>query len=363
MTDYEIVLLRRSCHTVLPGHRAQDAAAEFAALASYCTEHQIDHDVYGDSVFTQNFEQKIAELMGLDAGAFMVTGTLAQSLALRLACSARSNPLVGLHSSAHILVHENSNYQLLDHFKVIQLGEPLRTWRVSDLQRLPDRLAAVLLELPMRELGGQLPSWDELQDIKAYCKKQKIHLHLDGARLWEAQAAYRRSFAEIVSGFDSVYVSFYKGIGGLAGAMLLGRADFIARAKVWAHRQGGRVFRYSPYVISAAMHLEARLAALPACLARTLQVAGLIAQFPRLQINPATPHCNMFHLYLPVSAQRALEIRNEIARDHGVWLFQRASNAALPNQCMVEWTIGDNLLELSDTQVLAALGMLDLKLT
>ncbi|MBK6600293.1 MAG: hypothetical protein IPG28_01725 [Betaproteobacteria bacterium] len=51
-----------------------------------------------------------------------------------------------------------------------------------------------------------------------------IHLHLDGARLWEAREAYApRTHAEIAALFDSVYVSFYKGVGALAGAMLLGR--------------------------------------------------------------------------------------------------------------------------------------------
>jgi len=357
MTEQEITLLRRSCHTTLVGHRAMDAADDFAAMSAYCTKHRIGHDTYGEGDFIRDFEQKIASLMGMEAAAFCITGTLAQSVALRLACMERGGAPVGLHPSAHILKHENSNYQLLDQFKVVQFGDPFRTWQVNDLKRMQDKLGAVLLELPMREIGGQLPGWDELEQIKAYCLQQQIHLHLDGARLWEAQAAYGRSFQEIVSGFDSVYVSFYKGIGGLGGAMLLGSNDFVARAKIWMHRQGGRVYNYSPFVISAAMQLDQRLAALPACLKRTKELAELLKQFPRMQVNPATPQCNLFHLYLPVDAAHALEIRNQIAKQHGIWLFNRASNAALPNQSMVEWYVGDNMLSMTDDPVRAALTL------
>jgi threonine aldolase len=64
---------------------------------------------------------------------------------------------------------------------------------------------------------------------------------MDGARLWEAQPAFRRTFAEICDLFDSLYLSFYKGIGAAVGAMLCGTADFIERAAVWRVRYGGRM--------------------------------------------------------------------------------------------------------------------------
>jgi len=359
MTEQDITTLRRNCHIVLPGHHQPSAADEFAALSAWCAQHDIDYDVYGESAFTQSFETKIAGLLGFEAAAFCITGTMAQSVALRLACLERGSRLVGLHPSAHILKHENSNYQLLNSFDVIQFGDPNRTWQASDLDRLHDKLGAVLLELPMREIGGQLPSWDELEDIKTTCRQKQIHLHLDGARLWEAQAAYDRPFADITAGMDSAYVSFYKGLGGLGGAMVLGSAELVSQAKVWLHRQGGRVFRSAPYVISAAMQFDQRLAAMPGYLTRTRQLAELIKAFPLMQINPATPQCNLFHLYFPVSAAVLLDIRNQIAQQHGIWLFNRSSNAPLPNQSYIEWYVGDNMLALSDEQVVNALTLLD----
>lgn len=356
MTDHELDVLRQRCHTFFPGHRQLDPASEFAAMAAYCRHHQISHDTYGEGTLLSEFEQKIATLLGMESAVFCITGTLAQSVALRLACLDRNNSIVGLHASAHVLKHENSNHQLLDQFKTVQIGQAQRIWTAEDLSSVADRLGAVLLELPMRELGGQLPSWEQLQQIKQQCQQRNSHLHLDGARLWEAQAAYGRPFAEITSGFDSVYVSFYKGIGALGGAMLLGSAEFIARARVWMQRQGGNVIHRSPYVISAAMQFEQRLAAMPAYLARARQVADLLKQFPRMQLNPTAPQCNLFHVYFPVSVARAIELRNQIASEQGIWLFNRASHAALPEQCTVEWYVGDNVLGLSDEQITAGLA-------
>ena len=51
---------------------------------------------------------------------------------------------------------------------------------------------------------------------------------MDGARLWEAMSGFGKDPHEVAMGFDSVYVSFYKGIGGLGGAMLLGGVNFLS---------------------------------------------------------------------------------------------------------------------------------------
>jgi hypothetical protein len=64
----------------------------------------------------------------------------------------------------------------------------------------------------------------------------------------------------------------------------------------------------------------------------------------------------MLHLHLPVSRERALAIRDDIAREHGAWLFGRASHAALPESSVVELYVGDNLLTMNDETVRAVLS-------
>ncbi|MFL6674216.1 MAG: threonine aldolase family protein [Massilia sp.] len=352
MTDNE--LLAR-CHTILPGHRARPPAEIFAAMGAWCEANGIEHDVYGSGATIEQFEQKVAQLLGFEAAVFCISGTMTQVTALRLACTDRGSALVALHPTSHIIVHERSNYQLLGHFNALQAGDRHRPWTAADLAAIPDRLGAVAMEIPMREIGGQVPSWDELEAIKAHCRSRGAHLHMDGARLWEAAAGYGKSAAEIARGFDSVYVSLYKGIGGLGGALLAGSLDFVERAAEWFRRQGGNVIHRSPYVVAAAMQFDERIAAMPAYFERTRFLYEALRAYQQIKVNPARPQANMLHLHLPVSRERALEIRKRLAEEHGIWIFNRINHAALPDTSMFELYVGDNLLNLPDEQVHLAL--------
>ncbi len=354
MTDQE---LQRRCHTVFPGHRARTPAETYAAMAAWCEATGVEHDVYGSGALLQEFEAKIARLLGFEAAVFCISGTMAQVTALRLACQDRGRELVALHPTSHIFVHERSNYQLLGHFKALQAGDRNKPWAVADLAAIPDRLGAVGMELPLREIGGQLSPWDELDAIKAHVRARGTHLHMDGARLWEAAAGYGKPLHEVAAGFDSAYVSLYKGVGGLGGAMLAGTREFVDRAAEWFRRQGGNVIHRSPYVVAAAMQFDERLAAMPAYLERTRFLYQALAAHPLIKVNPAAPQVNMLHLHLPVSPERALAIRRTLAEEHGVWMFNRIASSVLPETSSFELYIGDNLLGLPDERARDALDL------
>lgn len=344
--------LKQRCHTHLPGNREDTPAEHFAKMAKWCEEHDVTHDVYGDGDTIQAFEQKVAELLGFEAGLFVVTGTMTQPTVLDLVGRKKRNPVVAMHPSSHICVHEKQNYQLQERFKILPLGNPYQTWKLDDLQAWPDEIAAVLYELPMREIGGQLPEWDDLEAIKAYCGEQDIHLHMDGARLWETAAYYQKEYRDIAQGFDTAYVSLYKGIGGLGGSMLLGSKDFITEASVWMKRQGGNLYHRTPYIVSAAMQFDKRLAQMAKLFERTQQVYQILEEYPQLTPNPTQPQANMFHLILPCSQSKALELQRYFALEQGLW-FGNPQVTAHPNQSVVEWYVGDNLLDLEDNQLRA----------
>ena len=158
MKNSEINELRQRCTWSLAGHFQPTPAEGFAAMAEWCERNNVIHDTYGEGEVIQEFERKIAKLLGMEKGLFCITGTMAQVTALRIACNSSQQRLVALHPSSHILKHERSNSQLLNHFQALQLGEPFRPWSAEDLRAMPEPFAAVLYELPMREIGGQLPS-------------------------------------------------------------------------------------------------------------------------------------------------------------------------------------------------------------
>ena len=105
------------------------------------------------------------------------------------------------------------------------------------------------------------------------------------------------------------------------------------------------------------MGFDARLAAMPACFERTRFLYRALAEHPIIRVNPAAPQANMLHLHLPVSPERALEIRSVLAEEHGIWMFNRIASAALPGTSSFELYVGDNLLNTPDDRVREALAL------
>ncbi len=144
------------------------------------------------------------------------------------------------------------------------MGERHRLLTRQDLDDVAEPAAAVLWELPQRDLGGQLPEWDELVDQVDSARDRGAAAHLDGARLWEAAAGYGRRPGEIAALFDTAYVSFYKGIGALPGCCVVGPEDVVAQVRDWRQRLGGTLFAMWPAAASALHALPDRLAEMPA---------------------------------------------------------------------------------------------------
>ncbi|GEA60996.1 threonine aldolase family protein [Vibrio comitans] len=352
--------LRADCSLIISGHQTPTPAELFSQMAAWCADNDIEHDVYGEGDLIQQFEAKIAKLLGYQAGLFVMTGTLTQPTVLDLVCRQKRNKLVGMHETSHILRHENQNYQLQQRFNILNLGNRYRPWTVEDLASCPDELSAVLYELPMREIGGQLLPWEELQTIKTYCKDNHIHLHMDGARLWESAAFYNKPYHEIAAGFDTTYVSLYKGLGGLGGSILLGDESFIALARKWMQRQGGNVYHRTPYVVSAAMQFDQRLEQMPLLYERTKALYSLISKYPSFTLNPVKPQANMLHLILPFDYETAVKLRDQLAQEQGIWLGNPQVTGN-PLQSMIEWYVGDTLLHLEDAQLVAIFEWLSSK--
>lgn len=133
-----------------------------------------------------------------------------------------------------------------------------------------------MVELPLRRAGYRVPAWDELSGLAADTHARGAAFHLDGARLWETVLGYGRTLAEIGALADSVSVSFYKGLGGLAGAVLTGDAQTVAAARTWIARAGATLAQMAPYVASAREGLRSELPRMPEYYARASNLSALL---------------------------------------------------------------------------------------
>ena len=235
----------------------------------------------------EQVEAELVERFGVGAAAFFPSGTMAQQCALRVWCDRAGTTRVAIPDLSHLLVHESDGPRLLHGFRFEHLTTGRRTATAADLAAIPGRLAAVMVELPLRDAGCLLPEWDDLVALSAAARERGAAFHVDGARVWESQPFYDRSYAEIAAVADTMYVSFYKGLGGIAGAALLGPEDVVAEARLWRQRMGGTLFHVTAEAVSAL----AGLRDLPSFADHLAWARALGAELPgaRHHAAPGTP--------------------------------------------------------------------------
>lgn len=341
--------IQDQCTNILPGHGPKQSMKDiFLALAGGL-EGDEDLDVYGSGSYIATFEAEIAELFGKEAAVFMPSGIMPQQIALRIWAEKRHNFTVAMHPTAHLEEAEHLGYQFLHGIKRLQFGSPEllrdRMLTVKDFEALGKEPGAILLELPYRPLGGQLPPWEELLAIQAWAKAREVPFHLDGARLWQCRPFYQKEYSEICALFDSVYVSFYKDLGGLCGCMLMGSALFIKEARMWQKRHGGTLRTQGPFVVSAKLGLKRVLPQINDWVRRAQEIAAILSKFERVFINPNPPHVNIFQLYLQGEPERLTNRHLELAKETGTFLFRSLNPTVVPGLAMTEIHCWENSMK------------------
>jgi threonine aldolase len=339
MTRYSAI--RETCLHHITGHRPMTMADQLAAIGEQAKQFT-GPDVYGTGELIESFEVEVAEMLGKEAAVFLPSGTMAQCIALRIWADRASSSQIAFHGTSHLQIHEQNAYHELYGLEAELIGDPRRVVSLADLQALEREPAAVLLELPMREIGGQLPSWEELDGQSQWARQQGIALHMDGARLWQCPPHYGRSLTEITALFDSVYVSFYKDIGGIAGSVLAGSVDFIDQAKMLIRRAGGNLYSLFPYVLAARAGMQRNLATLPDAVADAAWLAERFNDIQGLKTRPHLPPTNLFHLYMKGDPQSLITRACQWSEQHKVFLLP-VPRAIADDYSVIEFSVGQAL--------------------
>jgi threonine aldolase len=344
--------LRRACDRALTGHGPQTAAA---LLATIPPDTRLDR--YGDGGVVAELEAEIATLLGRPAAAYLPSGIMAQQAALRVHADRRGRRTVVFHPQSHLDVHEGRPLERLQGLVGRPAGDRDRLLLRADLDAVAESPAALVVELPQRDLGGQLPPWEDLVAQTAWARDRGAAAHLDGARLWEASAGYARSPADIAGLFDTAYVSFYKGIGALAGCCLAGPADVVAEVREWRRRMGGTLFGLWPGAASALSCLRRRLPLMPAYLQRAREIAEAVHDLPGVTVVPDPPQTPMLHLLLRTDADRFTAAVRSLA-ETGLWTWERPMPTGDPGVVRVELSVGDATMALAVAEIREAVATL-----
>jgi threonine aldolase len=347
--------VRWQCERWLASQRPQ-TVPELLRAAADSVPAETEPDRYGEGAVVEEFEARFAEILGMESAVLLPSGTMAQQIALRIHCEHRGLDTVAFHPTCHLELHEHAGYAHLHGLKAELIGHRDRLIELADLEAVRVALGAVLLELPQREIGGQLPEWQDLAAQADWVRAQGAALHLDGARIWESAPFYERSPAEIAGLFDTVYVSLYKGLGGWAGSILAGSEEFVDAARIWRRRHGGTLSRLFPFAVAAMPGLSTLVDQMARFLGHARDVAAALSALPGVTVVPNPPHTPLFHVHLYGDPEALCERAEAVARERKVWLFDRLPPTAVPGVSLLELNLGEPALEISSAEVAELFG-------
>ncbi|KAK8106741.1 hypothetical protein PG999_010100 [Apiospora kogelbergensis] len=246
----------------------------------------LNDDVYGEDETTQSFEEQVARICGMEAAAFVITGTMANQLALR-ALLWQPPHAVLMDAQAHVVNFEAAGLAHLSG----ALAQPVKSANghfltVDDIKKhavLSDRLEKCptkVISIDNTAHGNPVPI-EELRLIKGWASSHGISVHIDGARLWHAVAAGAGNVRDIAACCDALALCFSKGLGAPMGGMVLGSSDLVHRVKRLRQSVGGGVRKVGMLAAAARQALMENFGPgdsdVRGILQQTHQVAKLIA--------------------------------------------------------------------------------------
>ena len=201
--------------------------------------------------------ERVARLLGMEAGVFMPSGTMC-NLAAILAHTRPGDELICDHR-AHIHETEAAGAAVVGGVGVRPLMSPHGVFTPEQVRdairrhsRTAPRSALLAVEQTTFSAGSVWPL-DALRSVRDVAREAGLRCHMDGARLLNACAASGTAAADHASGWDSAWIDLSKGLGCPVGAVLCGGADFIDRAWQWKYRLGGAM-RQSGILAAAGLY-------------------------------------------------------------------------------------------------------------
>ncbi|GAA4934153.1 threonine aldolase family protein [Actinoplanes utahensis] len=345
----------RSSDRILSGVRPKTMRERLADLE---TAADLDGwpDFYGGGP-VEALEERVAGLLGTEAAVLFPTGTMAQQVALRYGADRTGIPAAALHPLGHQEMHERHAYAELSGLRGITSTDRPRNPTAAEIAALGEPVSTVVVELPLRDAGFVLPSWEELVAVCGAARAIGARVHFDGARIWESTPHLGRALREVVALADSVYVSFYKSLGGISGAVLAGTADLANYARPWRHRFGGTIYQQFPAALSALAGLDRELPRLREYVGHARTIADALASVPGARVFPHPPHTHQFRLWLPYPAAVLGEAVLRVAERERVWFAGGWVDADVPGYAMTEVTVAEPALEWTAADVAAAAAL------
>ena len=205
---------------------------------------EVGDDVLGDDPTVRRLEERVAELLGKEAALFFPSGTMANQTAVAILTMPGSEAVI--EATGHILDWEEAAAAQWAGVQLRAVATPDGLLTPEQVEaairpggKLSIRTTLVCVENTHNAAGGRVLPLERLRAIGEVARRRGVHLHLDGARLWNASAASGVPEADFAAEADTVMVTLSKGLGCPVGSLLAGSRELMEEAWRVRRRHGG----------------------------------------------------------------------------------------------------------------------------
>jgi threonine aldolase len=280
----------------------------------------VGDDVYGEDPTVNRLQAEAAELFGKQAGLFVSSGTQGNLISVMVHAGRGDEIILG--DKAHIFRYEAGGAAGLagvqPHTIPVQPDGTLELDAIrgairGDNEHFP-RTKLICLENTQNAVGGQPLSVEYTQQVARIARENKLKLHIDGARIFNAAAYFDVPVRDLATDADSLTFCLSKGLSAPVGSVLVGSHDFIREARRARKMLGGGMRQAG---ILAAAGLVA-LHEMPRYLAQDHAHARVLAQgltsLPHIHLDVDRVKTNMVFFELAESAPISPEAFTERLR-------------------------------------------------
>lgn len=249
---------------------------------------KVGDDVYGEDESVNHLQEKIAGMFGMESALFCPSGTMTNQVAIKVLTQPQEEVIC--YEGAHIYKYEGGGMffnsgvsaRLLKCDRgILSPEDVISNINPEDIHLPITRLVA--LENTVNRGGGSAYQIRQIENIHQVCKKYKLKMHLDGARIFNALVANGEDSQAYGRYFDTISVCLSKGLGCPVGSVLLGSAESIKKAKRIRKAFGGGM-RQAGFLAAAGIYaLEHHIARLAEDHRRAKQLADFLKEQPFIE--------------------------------------------------------------------------------
>jgi threonine aldolase len=259
---------------------------------------EVGDDVYGEDPSVNLLQERVAALLGKEAALYVPSGTMANQIALSVHTRPGDDVLVS--HGAHCMLYESGAGGGLSGVQFSVIGAPNGIFTADEVASSinPDNhhfapTTLVAVENTHNRGGGKIVPQIGILSIAKVVKERGLALHLDGARLMNAQVATGRSARELAAPFDSVSICLSKGLGAPVGSLIAGSKALVHRAHRRRKMLGGGMRQAGILAAAGLYALEHNVQRLADDHANARRFAEALARLPGIVLDLASVETNI----------------------------------------------------------------------